>query len=139
MRTFRLLFSTLALGVVLVSSGRAANDTKKVYDLPAGEAASALKLTGKDLLAMNLIDEIIKEPLGGAHYNPQEAANYVRSVLKRHWKEIRNLDVKSLLCRRYEKYRRMGVFESLTHLPQADKLHAKRERNKREKRVSNRK
>ena len=79
MRTFRLLFSTLALGVVLVSSGRAANDTKKVYDLPAGEAASALKrfaeVSGREtLFAADAIRGVRTAAIRG-EFSPQEALN----------------------------------------------------------------
>ena len=79
MRTFRLLFSTLALGVVLVSSGRAANDTKRVYDLPAGEAASVLKrfaeVSGREtLFAADAIRGVRTAAIRG-EFSPQEALN----------------------------------------------------------------
>ena len=76
----------------------------------APEAAAALKLTGPDLKALNLIDEVIPEPLGGAHRDPDAAAENVKAALKRNLDDLRKLDAKHLLTGRQEKYRRMGLF-----------------------------
>ena len=75
----------------------------------APEAAEALKLTGPDLLKMGFIDEIIPEPLGGAHRNPEESAEKLKLVLKRHFKELKAQDKEELLAARYRKFRVMGV------------------------------
>ena len=75
----------------------------------APEAAEALKLTGPDLLKMGFIDEIIPEPLGGAHRNPEESAEKLKLVLKRHFKELKAQDKEELLAARYRKFRGMGV------------------------------
>jgi outer membrane receptor protein involved in Fe transport len=77
MRTLRLLLSTLALGVVLASPGRAADQTKKVYDLPAGEASSALKrfaeVSGREtLFAADAIRGVRTAAIRG-EFSPQEA------------------------------------------------------------------
>lgn len=76
----------------------------------APEAAEALKLTAGDLKELGIIDEIVPEPLGGAHRNPKEAASILKERIRRHLEELDKLGPEELLERRYEKYRRMGVF-----------------------------
>ncbi len=76
----------------------------------AERAAAALRLTGKDLLAMEIIDEVIAEPLGGAHRDHREAGAGLKSYLLRALREINEHPRDELLDRRYRKYRRMGVF-----------------------------
>jgi len=77
----------------------------------APEAAEALKLTAEDLLELGIIDEVLAEPLGGAHRNPQEMAQTINVALKRYLKELSELSAEELLKRRYEKFRKIGVFE----------------------------
>lgn len=77
----------------------------------AAEAAEALKLTAEDLLELGIVDEVLEEPLGGAHRNPQEMAERIKSALKRHLKELLELPIEDLLKKRYEKYRRIGIWE----------------------------
>jgi acetyl-CoA carboxylase carboxyl transferase subunit alpha len=76
----------------------------------APEAAEVLKLTAPDLLKMSLIDEIIAEPLGGAHRDPDKTAQTVKESVKRHLKELKSLSKEKLLEARYEKFRSMGKF-----------------------------
>ncbi|MFZ0634860.1 MAG: acetyl-CoA carboxylase carboxyltransferase subunit alpha [Candidatus Acidiferrales bacterium] len=73
-------------------------------------AAEALKLTAKDLLEMDLIDEIVPEPEGGAHLDHEATAKILDGVLQRTFREISSLSTADLLQRRYEKFRRMGQF-----------------------------
>ena len=73
-------------------------------------AAEALKLTSADLLRMNLIDEVIPEPLGGAHQDPDAAGEALRETLLRHLNELRKVRPEKLVRRREEKYAAMGVF-----------------------------
>jgi acetyl-CoA carboxylase carboxyl transferase subunit alpha len=73
-------------------------------------AAQALKLTSKDLARLRVIDDIIPEPLGGAHRDHREMANTLKTYLLRYLRELRNLAVEELLEQRYQKFRRMGVF-----------------------------
>jgi acetyl-CoA carboxylase carboxyl transferase subunit alpha len=73
-------------------------------------AAEALKLTAPDLLRLKLIDEIVPEPDGGAHYDHAAAANLLDPVLTRALDELSRLDPHQLLERRYEKFRHMGQF-----------------------------
>ena len=74
-------------------------------------AADAMKPTASDLLKLKVIDEIIREPFGGAHRNWQEAFDNTEQVLGRHLKELSALDGETLKNKRYEKFRHMGVFE----------------------------
>ncbi len=73
-------------------------------------AADALKLTAKDLLKFKVIDEIITEPLGGAHQDPEAAGESLRTTLARHVGELRKVRPEKLVKRRAEKYAAMGVF-----------------------------
>ena len=66
------------------------------------------KLTAPDLLKADLIDEIIPEPVGGAHTNPGAAADLVDGVLGRVLGEVRAIDSETRLARRYDKFRNMG-------------------------------
>ena len=72
------------------------------------QAAEALKLTAPDLLAHGVIDEIVPEPVGGAHNNPSAAATLLDSFLNRALAEIGALDTADRLERRYQKFRQMG-------------------------------
>src|SRR5262245_1710568 len=73
-------------------------------------AADALRLTAKDLLALGVIDEVVPEPLGGAHRHPREAMQSLRATLARHLAELRTVPEDRLRELRYEKFRRMGRF-----------------------------
>ncbi|MBE3587686.1 MAG: acetyl-CoA carboxylase carboxyltransferase subunit alpha [Thermoanaerobacteraceae bacterium] len=72
------------------------------------EAAGEMKITAGDLYAHHLIDEIIPEPLGGAHRDGKEAARLVGEALHRHLEELVNLPVEQLLERRYQRFRSTG-------------------------------
>jgi acetyl-CoA carboxylase carboxyl transferase subunit alpha len=72
------------------------------------EAAEALKLTAPDLLNAGLIDEIVPEPTGGAHTDPEAAARLVDGVLTRVLADVSACDSDTRLARRYEKFRSMG-------------------------------
>jgi len=71
-------------------------------------AAEALKLTAPDLLDAGIIDRIIPEPVGGAHADPDAAAQLVDAVLWQVLSDVRALDSRTRLERRYEKFRNMG-------------------------------
>ncbi len=73
-------------------------------------AADALKLTAADLLKFKLIDEIIDEPLGGAHLDPDATGEALRSALIRHVNELRKVRPEKLVRRRAEKYGAMGAY-----------------------------
>ncbi|HSB04355.1 MAG TPA: acetyl-CoA carboxylase carboxyltransferase subunit alpha [Thermodesulfobacteriota bacterium] len=73
-------------------------------------AADSLKLTAQDLRRLGVIDEIVQEPLGGAHRDPQGMARSLRETVERHLKELESLGTKELLEKRYDKFRKMGTF-----------------------------
>lgn len=77
----------------------------------APDAAEVLKLTASDLLNLGVIDEVVKEPLGGAHRGPVETAKNVKQVLLKNLKELNQLSAEELTKARYKKFRKMGVFE----------------------------
>ncbi|MCI0616895.1 acetyl-CoA carboxylase carboxyltransferase subunit alpha [bacterium] len=77
----------------------------------AEEAAHNLHLTANDLRSLGLIDEIIQEPLGGAHADYDESAKLVQQSLSRHLKEIQTLPWNDRTHIRYEKFRRMGYYQ----------------------------
>ena len=79
----------------------------------APKAASALKFTSQDLLRFGIIDEVIPEPLGGAHRDHREAASNLKSFLVRTIRQLASIPRDELLERRYEKYRRIGAFLEL--------------------------
>lgn len=76
----------------------------------AVEAADALKITAQNLLDMNIIDEIIPEPVGGAHRDPIRMAESVGQVILKHLTHLENLPIDEILKERYEKIRRVGAF-----------------------------
>jgi acetyl-CoA carboxylase carboxyl transferase subunit alpha len=73
-------------------------------------AAEALKITARDLLELKLIDEIIPEPEGGAHMDPELTAKLIEPFLERSLEELGRLSAEQLVGQRYEKFRRMGQF-----------------------------
>ena len=72
------------------------------------EAAEALKLTAPDLVGFGVIDEIVKEPVGGAHTDPAEATRLLDIALSRALDDTSALDVEGRLELRYQKFRKMG-------------------------------
>ena len=73
-------------------------------------AAAALKLTAPDLMKLGIVDGIIPEPEGGAHLDPDTAADALRETLRHALAELTNLTSKELIDHRYAKFRRMGNF-----------------------------
>jgi acetyl-CoA carboxylase carboxyl transferase subunit alpha len=73
-------------------------------------ATEALKITAPDLLRLKLVDEIVPEPEGGAHYDHAAAARLLEPVLTRWLDELSRLSPQELLNQRYEKFRHMGQF-----------------------------
>jgi len=76
------------------------------------QAADALRLTAADCLELGVVDEILPEPLGGAHRDPDAAAETLGAALTRHYAALRELTPAELVRRRRAKYRAMGVFTS---------------------------
>lgn len=77
----------------------------------APDAAEALKIMPKDLLDMHVVDEVIAEPVGGAHRHHQEMAMRLKSSIFKYLEACESMSVTTLLERRYEKYRNMGSFQ----------------------------
>ncbi|MBL6610861.1 MAG: acetyl-CoA carboxylase carboxyltransferase subunit alpha [Flavobacteriaceae bacterium] len=75
------------------------------------KAADALKLTAKDMKKMTLIDEIIKEPMGGAHTDRELMFQWVKKKIEKTYEELAALPVKTLIKERMEKYAEMGVYQ----------------------------
>jgi acetyl-CoA carboxylase carboxyl transferase subunit alpha len=75
----------------------------------AAEAAEVLKLTAQDLLGLGIIDEVIPEPLGGAHRDPQKMAGVLKEAINRNLKELEVLNKEELLKLRYKKFRNIGA------------------------------
>ncbi|MGE0703182.1 MAG: acetyl-CoA carboxylase carboxyltransferase subunit alpha [Vicinamibacterales bacterium] len=102
----RILMQEFAIYSVIPPEGCAAilwrDSSKKV------EAAEALKLTAPDLLQAGIIDEIVREPHGGAHTDPDQAAQLLDAAIVRALAEVSAFDSATRLDRRYEKFRRMG-------------------------------
>ncbi|MGE3316830.1 MAG: carboxyl transferase domain-containing protein, partial [Planctomycetaceae bacterium] len=77
----------------------------------ADQAARALKFTSRNLLEMGIIDEIIPEPLGGAHRDHRQMAANLKQSLLKSLRDLGNIPASQLVDRRYEKFRKLGVFE----------------------------
>ncbi len=77
----------------------------------AALAAETMKITAKDCYNLGVIDEIIPEPLGGAHHSYEEAAENIRKVLRRDLKELVKIVPAELIKKRYEKIRTWGIFK----------------------------
>lgn len=77
----------------------------------ADAAARALRFTSKDLLKFGVVDEVIPEPLGGAHRDHRSTAATLKGSLTKALRQLTSLPPETLLDRRYEKFRRIGVFE----------------------------
>src|SRR5690606_29216897 len=79
----------------------------------APQAVEALRVTAKDLLELQVIDEIIPEPLGGAHHDPEKTAQAIKEALIRYLTPLLEYPAGRLLAERYEKYRKIGFFEEI--------------------------
>jgi acetyl-CoA carboxylase carboxyl transferase subunit alpha len=84
----------------------------------AAEAARALRLTSEDLLRLRVVDEVITEPLGGAHRDPAAMVAGLREVLLRHLDEVTRMDPTERLAQRYARLRSFGnALEPLDPVP----------------------
>ncbi len=77
------------------------------------EAAAALRITSKDLLELGVVDEVVPEPPGGAHADPQRTCEAVGDVIRRHLDALESLTPGERIQRRYDKFRAMGQFETV--------------------------
>lgn len=107
----RLLMFEHAVYSVISPEGCAAilwKDAKK-----ADRAAEALKITANDLQNLGIADEVLAEPVGGAHRAPFEAAETLKQALLRQLQSLQTLSPSELQEQRYQKYRRMGQFQGI--------------------------
>jgi len=79
----------------------------------ASEAAELLKITAQDLFQMKVIDEVVEEPIGGAHRDPRRTAELLKESITRNLAELRNIPIPDLVAQRYERLRLIGVFDQL--------------------------
>jgi acetyl-CoA carboxylase carboxyl transferase subunit alpha len=77
----------------------------------APEAAEVLKLTAQDLLKMEIIDEVIPEPLGGCHRAPEKMSEVLKATINKHLKELLILTKEELVRLRYNKFRKIGIVQ----------------------------
>lgn len=85
----------------------------------ADKAARALRFTSRDLLELGVVDEVISEPLGGAHRNHFGMATTLKGSLVEALQTLDSLNIPDLLERRYQRFRRIGLFEESGVLPTA--------------------
>jgi acetyl-CoA carboxylase carboxyl transferase subunit alpha len=83
----------------------------------APKAAEALKITAKDLLGLGLVDEVVPEPLGGAHNDPTATAATLREYLLRHLEELLKRPAEERLKSRYAKFRAFGHYQEKQEKP----------------------
>ncbi len=76
----------------------------------APDAAAALKITGTDLMALGIVDEVLKEPSGGNNWAPLQAGEALKEALIRNLRELETLSARQLKNNRYEKFRKIGKF-----------------------------
>ena len=107
--TDRILMMKYSIYSVISPEGCASilfRDVKK-----AQESANALKLTSDDLTKFNIVDEVIPEPIEGAHHNPKETFSVVQEAIVRHIRELKEFPIQVLIEKRYQKYRDIGIYK----------------------------
>jgi acetyl-CoA carboxylase carboxyl transferase subunit alpha len=80
----------------------------------AQRAAESMKITAKDLFALGVVDEIVAEPLGGAHRHPAQTADFLRNTLTKQLVELQGMNREQLITQRYKKYKSIGEYTALT-------------------------
>jgi acetyl-CoA carboxylase carboxyl transferase subunit alpha len=88
----------------------------------APEAAEALKLTSQDLLKLDVVDEIVREPEGGAHRDYDVAAANVGAALRQNLEKLLEQPIEQLLKKRYKKFRALGNFAEGKTTAEASRL-----------------
>ncbi|QDV65481.1 acetyl-CoA carboxylase carboxyltransferase subunit alpha [Crateriforma conspicua] len=79
----------------------------------APKAANALRFTSSDLVRLGVVDDVIEEPLGGAHRDHHQMASRLKTYLSRKLSELESVPVDQLIEQRYEKFRAMGIFDEI--------------------------
>jgi acetyl-CoA carboxylase carboxyl transferase subunit alpha len=78
----------------------------------APEVAKVMQITAKDLLNLKIVDEIIKEPLGGAHYDPTKTANNIKMAINKYLQYYKLKNVQDILIERQTKFRQIGIYKT---------------------------
>ena len=99
----------------------------------AADAAKALKITAYELLKQGVVDEVVSEPLGGAHRDYSAASAMLKSVIIKNLDELKKMSLKELLDDRYNKFRKLGVFTDSAEPKKESKTQAARKETKRRK------
>ncbi|HET8843949.1 MAG TPA: carboxyl transferase domain-containing protein, partial [Ktedonobacteraceae bacterium] len=84
----------------------------------APQAAEAMRISAREVLATGIIDGLVAEPVGGAHRNPVLAASHLQIALKEHLAELKMYSPEQLIEKRYQKFRAIGRFERIAETPQ---------------------
>ena len=82
----------------------------------APQAAEAMRISAKELKALDLVDELIPEPLGGAHHNYRLTADNLKAALLKNLTALKTMHVDELLEQRYQKFRNIGKFGTVAEL-----------------------
>ena len=77
----------------------------------APQMAESMRISAKELKAIHLVDDLIPEPLGGAHRNHRQAADNVKTALLAHLEELKKMSTEDMLEQRYQRFRNIGVFD----------------------------
>ena len=77
------------------------------------QAAEVLKITSKDLPSLGIVDEVVQEPVGGAHRNPHQMATQLKLYLRNQLRQLVGFSTETLLENRYQRFRKLGVFLEL--------------------------
>ena len=85
-------------------------------------AAEALKMHVEDLLGLGIVDCMIPEPLGGAHFDPKAAFQNVKSFIKEQWEAIKSVPIETLVENRYQKFRKMGKFDETSSVTKVQSI-----------------
>ncbi len=93
-----------------VASPEGASDILKFGSAHAPLVAESQKIMARDTIAFNIADGVIPEPLGGAHHDHRLAAESLKQALLKHLEELKQIPVKELLEKRYQKFRAIGKF-----------------------------
>ena len=112
----RILMLQYAVYSVISPEGCAAilwNDSDKT-----AEAADALKMTAPDLIQLGIVDEIIPEPAGGAHRDPQKVAEMISKSVSKHLADLESVPEEERLDRRYRRLRKIGQYTEEASLPE---------------------
>ena len=73
-------------------------------------AAESLRLTAVDLYRLGVIEEVVKEPPGGGHRDPERMANLLKETIEYHLRELEKVEMETLVQKRYERFRKIGAF-----------------------------